>query len=1197
MQRREACFADMASVKDVSGQTIGSGQGSPVCISSSSAGLLCDGRVMYSPVYENFSATGDELDTGAEPIGSSSQASSDGANLHETDVERYYWRFGDKIMKENQSHLSKVIRFDSDNGDSSQFELTDGYRTDSLDSVSRRRNSYRTYGAIICRNASSNEKYEEWRSRFLSSTRDVDYVSETSDEYRSPVEQLSDFDRTTSCRESIRTDDLLSEIDEPKFIQGPFKSRDLFSDRALEQKQVIHKTSIGISQIRNDPTKFVYKEADIAFSGLALPVDLLTHEFEKKHIQWTKPLVQSSEDKHKRIPSADVQSKASEARFKSDRFSNAWETLLVYVGCVQLCLHASASGHLKASEFLSRDCFLLRESFGLDELLLHPKEDCSCKERHAGNYVPSIQNQSMRTVKVQVLEVKMKLTMPMGCGLSYMSRRLLRFAKLCRNAKLRSERSTKSTVTHKGRLTGVFKAGLKKCRRKTVMPPGMLSYVMRLQNATKEQATFVQPGCDETAVFFSTSTGDNLIFEVYDRSRNQRGRALIHIDSISKAKPDKASWWQIYNESGKQPIGKVRMVFSYVATRDTSKWGSIEKTLAYDILLEAAIRMQQFQQRNLHMHSSWKWLLSEFAQYYGVSVPFANLRYLMSIMELATPTSDCLMLVHDLLCPVLGALSVYALTENEQWMLAEVKQLVIQLLAIVFQNYKSLDEFSKSGLADTFLPPSANMAPALEPAVQIYMLLHDIFSMEGKQLLGNYFQIATEQRCIQLMKEVQELTSNGRQCTHEDPYVKMKNLCESIAEEIRADIDINNQHILPCSIDLPSISVRVYVGELDKRLRAFLVAFPPLTTSSQISDLLVATVNFENNLASWGFSFLKGTFQTKEIFQTYIKFWIQNMCSQVFSACSGKQVHWTGAVTQEKTIPFVEDLYDLINSSLNDFDAVVRLWPQCIGSLEIAAIDMEKAVMTAIEKHHSEVLPSHKSVQLSRRFLLQYLQKVARRPLYSSYDVSNQFGMVMNTIKRLADVRHPQVRNKFKTWLSLCSELDNQGQLNLGERLGEVAMLLHAKYKSYVQAVVKKLARKKHGTKLDRVLHDIRQARGEREIRELMNPLKSQLMQIILHLDDVFIKPVLLDVCRGYLHHLSQDVLRFFRNWKEKKAGCNYSGLVLAMLDDTFSSQVQGIKENAAQATITSPPYYVIDAQSMRLSDNKANKTNDLLYH
>lgn len=54
--------------------------------------------------------------------------------------------------------------------------------------------------------------------------------------------------------------------------------------------------------------------------------------------------------------------------------------------------------------------------------------------------------------------------------------------------------------------------------------------------------------------------------------------------------------------------------------------GSVAETVAYDVVLEVAMKIQGFRQRNLILHGPWNWLLSEFASYYGVSEIYTKLR-------------------------------------------------------------------------------------------------------------------------------------------------------------------------------------------------------------------------------------------------------------------------------------------------------------------------------------------------------------------------------------------------------------------------------------------------------------------------------------------------------------------------------------------------------------------------------------------
>jgi hypothetical protein len=52
-------------------------------------------------------------------------------------------------------------------------------------------------------------------------------------------------------------------------------------------------------------------------------------------------------------------------------------------------------------------------------------------------------------------------------------------------------------------------------------------------------------------------------------------------------------------------------------------------------------------------------------------------------------------------------------------------------------------------------------------------------------------------------------------------------------------------------VDLPNLAAAIYSVELSNRLRAFLVACPPAGPSSPVSDLVVATADFQKDLASW----------------------------------------------------------------------------------------------------------------------------------------------------------------------------------------------------------------------------------------------------------------------------------------------------------------------------------------------------------
>lgn len=76
-------------------------------------------------------------------------------------------------------------------------------------------------------------------------------------------------------------------------------------------------------------------------------------------------------------------------------------------------------------------------------------------------------------------------------------------------------------------------------------------------------------------------------------------------------------------------------------------------------------------------------------------------------------------------------------------MLLDCETQVESLLENAFENYKSLDENSPTGLlVDALCPMPEAAAPALSPAVQLYTLLHDILAQDAQTMLRNYLRVS-----------------------------------------------------------------------------------------------------------------------------------------------------------------------------------------------------------------------------------------------------------------------------------------------------------------------------------------------------------------------------------------------------------------------------------------------------------------------
>uniref|UniRef100_K3YPK3 Uncharacterized protein n=1 Tax=Setaria italica TaxID=4555 RepID=K3YPK3_SETIT len=660
---------------------------------------------------------------------------------------------------------------------------------------------------------------------------------------------------------------------------------------------------------------------------------------------------------------------------------------------------------------------------------------------------------------------------------------------------------------------------------------------------------YLKPGTGESQLFYLESQGDVILVEVQDNNRVVIGRAKIQVSSVTDT----------------QLCMNLSMSSNNSGSEKMLQGGPAVDTIIYDMVLEAAMRAQSFNSKMLHISGSWKWLLDEFSDYYGVSDAYRKLRYLSYIMNVAIPTKDCLELIYELLLPVMKAREDRTLTRQERSIMLDCEDRIKSLLAAVFENYKSLDEHSATGLSDLFGPISDCAAPALAPAVQIFSVLNDILSKEAQDILRSYLQTAAAKRCRRHMIETDEFLSSNNDSLLTDPmaisaaYLKMKTLCINISREIQADIKIHNQNILPSSIDLTNIAASIYSTELCKRLKGFLSSSPPSRPLQHVAELIIATADFERDLDSWQVRPVHGGVVSRELFHDYI----MTSCPAVSTIS-----------------PFVEQMYEQIKESIHEYGVVINRWPQYLMSLESAVADVEREIMKTLEKQYMETLmPLRDGIP---KYLEKQVQRLTRRQSIAPYVVPSQLGAFMNTVKRMLDMLHCRVEDILKSWAAYLTI--TSGNTVFGEQMNSITVMLRKKYKNYLKAIVDKLvsnAQANRNTRLKRILEETREADGESDIRERMQAVRLQLSDSIHNLHEVFSSRIFVAICRGFWDRLGQIVLRFLESRKENRIWYRGSDYALGILDDVFASEMQKLLGNALQDKDLDPPQSVIDARSI----------------
>ncbi|CAN1169591.1 hypothetical protein LINPERHAP2_LOCUS28492 [Linum perenne] len=866
---------------------------------------------------------------------------------------------------------------------------------------------------------------------------------------------------------------------------------------------------------------------------------------------------------------------------------HAWQTLIAYDACIRLCLYSWAKGCTEAPEFMRDECLLLRSAFGLHKFLLQPRSVQATEVRTTKNA------DQMSSTKVKKIVGKIRVEV---WKLRVVPRR-----KLKSTNSMRSAMYMQVGKDYVKQVSSLVKNGMNSLKLASfpVTSEEQLSCFFQLKSASEDaevepsSTICLHPGTGEYHVFFPESEGDALLIEVQDNKKLLEGRATIPISSLNENSNERIRWWPLYHE-GQECVGKIQLYIGSTITCDETnniKSGPVAETLAYDLLLEASMRSQNFHARNLKLQGPWKWLLNEFADYYGVSDSYTKLRYLSHVMNVATPTNDCLELVNELLVPILKARSEKNFTRQEKSILLDCEMQIEKLLANVFENYKSLDESSPTGLVDLFGPVQESAALALTSAVNVYTLLHDILSQDAQTTLKNYLQTAAKKRCRKHMIETDEFVSCNSEgflmdsITVSTAYLKMKNLCMNISKEIQADIKIHNQNIFPSCIELSNISAAVYSTELCDRIRRFLSVWSPSSPHLHVNELLTAVADFERDLDLWKISPVQGGVEARGLFHSYIIIWVQDMELNLLELCKSEKVPWAGVATNHSTSPFAEEMYEKMKDSLIGYEVVVSRWPQYSLILETASANMERAIIKALEKQHNDILTPLKD-SIPKRLNMQ-VQKLTRRQSTAPYSVPNQLGAFLNTIKRILDVLHCRIEEILRSWAT-CLPVVGDKRSSFGEQMNGITVLLKTKYKNYLQATVEKLVNNmqaNRGTRLKRILEEIKEEDREADVRERMHMVSSQLIDSISNLHGVFSSRIFVAASRVLWDRMGQTVLKFLEGRKENRVWYNGSCYALGILDDVFASQMQRLLGNSLQDKDIEPPRSVFEARSILCKD------------
>ncbi|KAF4350413.1 hypothetical protein F8388_004661 [Cannabis sativa] len=901
----------------------------------------------------------------------------------------------------------------------------------------------------------------------------------------------------------------------------------------------------------------------------------------------------------------------------------SWYAVVSYEACVRLCLHAWAlSGSSEVHCFLENECALLRDAFSLRHVFLQSEDELMERQGSAELVSQGAAQKSKKTIgkiKLQVRKVKIGSDPLPSCGTlpiinssvlekeslqrqyTHLKSNISSSWKSIQNVRLAPKVPTngsfsrwslayaKAVSRYMKQVSEVLKVGTTDLCRGPLPYEQVIqetySFVSKLKSSSDEDVVRMRPGSGEEHVFFPDGLGDYLLVDVQDSKGRLYGRAQVQVAAIADHPDEKLRWLPIFSDPDHNTVGRVQLHINYTSSSEHPKCGSVAETMAYDYLLEVALKLQQFSQKNLILKGPWKWLVTEFSSYYGVSDVYTKLRYLSYIMDVATPTEYCLNLVHELLSHVLiNGNNSNTLSHQEKRILGDVEDQTKGILALVFENYKSLDESSTSGMMDIFRQANGLVAPALAPAVKLYTLMHDILSPEAQLKFCRYFQAATQKRLRRHLTETDEFVMSNNEGTPVDisiSYEKMKSLILNVRNEIFTDVEIHNQHVLPSFIELPNISSSIYCVELSSRLRAFLVARPPPGPSRPVSQLVIAAADLQRDLPLWNVNPVNGGVDAKELFHSYITHWIQDKRVDLLEFCKPDKVKSCSVGSQLSTSPFIDEMFNRLEGTINEYQIILCRWPEYISLLEKAIADVEKATFEAVEKQFNDVLAPLKDNLTNKILGHKYVQKLSKGTI-NIYLVPDELGVLLNSMRRLLDLRCPKIETLLKSWSSC---FPDDGQSVIGEHLNDVKVMLRAKFRNYRQAIVEKLAENTRVQNLTKLKNIIRDSKEEADVQNRMQPLKDLLMKTIHHLDTVVEPPVFIQICREFWERMGQDILHILEDGGEKRSWYKGIRVAVSIMDDIFVSEMQNLRGNSLHGKELELPASIREIHSMLRKD------------
>lgn len=645
---------------------------------------------------------------------------------------------------------------------------------------------------------------------------------------------------------------------------------------------------------------------------------------------------------------------------------NATLRLLTYEACLRLCF-ASAGRSSECKIFLDDGFQLLQSAFGVDKLVLQPLLKQNRKDRGAMSE-PGPEGGRRQQQLNTSLHLNLEFSRMKSIGKKSASHGNMFLHSL--GKKLRSSGRSKSLYCH-----------------------------VRLSSKANEDYHITKIGSHHAIsleLFSSDSSSegqnrysaeDNLEIVLKDKQEVSIGYASMPISSTIDAEIHGTRQFHHLPVRSQQGniVGSLEMI-STIEKKVKKADSAVEDGLnslnmefdanrAYDLLLQVALSANNFKQRHLLITKPWHFLLNRFASEYNISTSTCILQFLKWVVRAATPTSECMDILCQLLPRVLKEKHQTDLPAAEQNMLSQILKNVEELLAKAFQCIKSLSEKESNGVLTGYQIVPKDMFPSkvIPKVLYLYSQMHDLLAPSSQKKLVMHLQAAANLRFGRIKRDaIDSCTGEQRMVGEGIDCLAASKIFDALRLELEYDKMLHESGLLPAFVNFPNISNDVYAEKLYEHLKELLVNNPPTDFSDALDSLFRSASLYETAQSK----FSLGSPKDKSVFvlfSDHVETWIRRDCTWLVAKLTQKEIsqevsdieralsnyhfgsHAESHLPHQSPyqlymIPLFKSggVFDKIQAFLNKYSGIVKRWPDWVPVLETSCCRILRDLLNSL---------------------------------------------------------------------------------------------------------------------------------------------------------------------------------------------------------------------------------------------------------